>query len=44
MCQKKLENVQKKVGKYAAMASFALVNAKTASDAFFASDAKMPLP
>ena len=34
MCQKKLENVQKKVGKYAAMASFALVNAKAASDAF----------
>ena len=40
--KKKLENVpkkswkmcQKKVGKYAAMASFALVNAKTASDAF----------
>ena len=40
-------NISKKVGKYAKkrwkMPSFALVNAKAASDAFFASDAKMPL-
>ena len=43
----KYEYQQKKVGKYAKkrwkMPSFALVNAKAASDAFFASDAKMPL-
>ena len=39
--KKKLENVQKKVGKYAAMPSFALVNAKAASPCVPASDAKM---
>ena len=46
--QQKNWKIKKKVGKYAKkrwkMPSFALVNAKAASDAFFASDAKMPLP